>query len=118
MSCGLKRSTGLTGLKVSTNPRYELTVLYGQILRALGKIPPTAAYRRYTEDVVAERAGIVECARDVKEIECKINCGQVAELIKQAESELRLARKMFEWKPWEPLLQKPPPEQWKWPPAH
>lgn len=55
--------------------------------------------------------------KDVFEIEQKINCGQAEELIIQAENELNLARKMLNWKPWEPLIAKPPKGQWDWPPA-
>lgn len=52
---------------------------------------------------------------DVTELERKIGCGQVEELIVQAENELMLARKMLSWKPWEPLVTKPLPQQWTWP---
>ena len=52
---------------------------------------------------------------DVTELERKIGCGQVEELIVQAENELILARKMLSWKPWEPLVTKPVPQQWTWP---
>jgi NADH dehydrogenase (ubiquinone) 1 alpha subcomplex subunit 5 len=48
-------------------------------------------------------------------VERKIGCGQVEELILQAENELILARKMLSWKPWEPPVTKPVPQQWTWP---
>lgn len=54
---------------------------------------------------------------DVFEIEKKIGCGQVEELIVQAENELVLSRKFLSWKPWEPLQRQAPPRQWDWPPA-
>ena len=41
----------------------------------------------------------------------QINCGQLEELIVQAEEELKLAAKMKEWKAWEPLAVTPPPNQ-------
>lgn len=54
--------------------------------------------------------------QDIAEVEKKIGCGQVEELIVQAENELLLARNMAMWKPWEPV-QEAPPNQWTWPPT-
>lgn len=134
------QATGLTGLHVAKNPHHTLTALYNKILRAVAKMPQDAAYRRYTEQIVSERAKVVATVNkpeltlawpsmisilnkiplqtpSVREVEDKINCGQVEELILQAENELTLARKMLGWKPWEPLVKQAPATQWSWPPA-
>lgn len=54
---------------------------------------------------------------EVQDLEERIGCGQAEELIFQAESELSLARKMLNWKPWESLIAQAPKGQWDWPPA-
>lgn len=117
MSGAIKKTTGLTGLAVAINPHHTLGVLYGKILRTLQKMPENAAYRKHTEEVIKERAEILKTTQDVEAVEQKICCGQVEELIVQAENELLLSRKMLSWKPWEPLIKQPPPNQWNWPPA-
>ncbi|XP_034237762.1 NADH dehydrogenase [ubiquinone] 1 alpha subcomplex subunit 5 [Thrips palmi] len=113
----VKLTTGLTGMGVARHPASTLKGLYGKILRSLAKMPDDAAYRKYTEEVIRDRAAVVEKhGANWKNIEQEINCGQIEELIIQAENELNLARKMVLWKPWEPLVTKPEPDQWKWPP--
>lgn len=57
---------------------------------------------------------MVESTEDVAEIEKKLNCGQIEELIMQAEDELKLVGKMEEWKPWEPLEVPVPKGQWEY----
>lgn len=57
-SLGLQ-ATGLTGLLVAKNPHHTLSALYGKTLRALNKMPETAAYRIHTEKIVTDRARIV-----------------------------------------------------------
>ncbi|XP_061085701.1 NADH dehydrogenase [ubiquinone] 1 alpha subcomplex subunit 5 [Conger conger] len=111
----LKKTTGLVGLAVSQNPHERLRVLYTKILASVQKMPQDAAYRKYTEEIVNERMNHVRTESDVQKLEQKINCGQIEEVISQAESELFLSRKMLEWKPWEPLVEEAPPNQWKWP---
>ncbi|CAB3241049.1 unnamed protein product [Arctia plantaginis] len=113
----LKKTTGLYGLAVAPNAHHTLGALYGKILRTLKKMPEDSTYRKYTEQIVKERAAVLTKTKDVFEIEAKINCGQAEELIVQAENELNLARKMLNWKPWEPLVSKPPAGQWDWPPT-
>lgn len=117
MAGALKKTTGLTGLVVSQTPHHTLGILYSKILKTLDKMPPTAAYRKYTEQIVHERAQILKNTQNVQEVEKQIGCGQVEELIVQAENELLLSRKMLNWKPWEPLLRDAPATQWDWPPA-
>ncbi|XP_077356323.1 NADH dehydrogenase [ubiquinone] 1 alpha subcomplex subunit 5 [Festucalex cinctus] len=111
----LKKTTGLVGLAVSNNPHERLRILYSKILTVLQTMPQDAAYRKYTQQLVSERLNHVTAEADVEKLEKKINCGQIEEVIFQAECELALSRKMAEWKAWEPLIEEPPPNQWKWP---
>ncbi|XP_078033937.1 NADH dehydrogenase (ubiquinone) subunit ND-13B [Augochlora pura] len=116
MSRILKKTTGLTGLAVSENPRHELTSIYSKIMEILVRLPVESAYRRHTESIIKERNAIVQQNKDVATIEDKIGCGQVEELISQAKSELVLVRNMPTWRPWESLVEEPPMHQWTWPP--
>ncbi|XP_045707096.1 NADH dehydrogenase [ubiquinone] 1 alpha subcomplex subunit 5-like [Phyllostomus hastatus] len=63
--------------------------------------------------------GLVVCESlheepDVKKLEDQLQGGQIEEVILQTENELSLARKMMRWKPWEPLVEEAPDNQWKW----
>ncbi|KAG5267912.1 hypothetical protein AALO_G00227350 [Alosa alosa] len=111
----IKKTTGLVGLALSQNPHERLRILYSKTLGALQAIPQDAAYRKYTEQIVNVRLDAVKTETDVGKLEQRINGGQIEEVIAQAEHELSLARKMAEWKPWEPLIEEPPANQWKWP---
>ena len=110
-----KESTRLTGLVVAANPHHNLTVLYDKLLRVLSQMPDTAAYKKTTKTLVDERFNLVKTVKDPVELEKKINSGQIEEVIKEAEYELLLAKKMLQWKPWEPLVAQAPKDQWKWP---
>ncbi|XP_062914223.1 NADH dehydrogenase [ubiquinone] 1 alpha subcomplex subunit 5 [Mobula hypostoma] len=111
----LKKTTGLVGLAVAQNPLEQLKILYTRVLTVLESIPPEAAYRKYTEQIINERFNMIKTEHNTQKIEDKINCGQIEEIISQAESELSLAKKMAKWKPWEPLIEEAPHNQWKWP---
>ncbi|KAB0795106.1 hypothetical protein PPYR_11945 [Photinus pyralis] len=117
MSGAIKKTTGLTGLVVSKAPHHSLGILYDKIMRTLQKMPESAAYRKHTEQLICERAQVLSSTTDINQVEQTIGCGQVEELIVQAENELILARKMLNWKPWEPLCQAAPAGQWDWPPT-
>ncbi|CAI9167585.1 unnamed protein product [Rangifer tarandus platyrhynchus] len=111
----LKKTTGLLGLAVCETPHERLKILYTKILDVLGHIPKNAAYRKYTEQITNEKLSMVKVEPDVKKLEEQLQGGQIEEVILQAENELSLARKMIQWKPWEPLVEEPPASQWKWP---
>ncbi|XP_078369182.1 NADH dehydrogenase [ubiquinone] 1 alpha subcomplex subunit 5-like [Oculina patagonica] len=111
----VKKSTALVGLAVSKAPREALTKLYKDTLKVLGNMPQNAQYRIHTEQITKQRLGLVEQENDISTLEKKLGAGQIEEVIKQAEDEFSLAKKMQEWQPWE-LLQNPPPaNQWSWP---
>ncbi|XP_003382647.1 PREDICTED: NADH dehydrogenase [ubiquinone] 1 alpha subcomplex subunit 5-like [Amphimedon queenslandica] len=114
-SGGVKRTTALVGYAVVPNAREVLCGLYTKTLSALQKLPKEAAYRRNTERIVQQRLQIVQSETHVPAIEDKIGCGQVEELIDQANRELELVGKMEEWRPWEQPIADPPPGQWSWP---
>ncbi|KAM9216043.1 NADH dehydrogenase [ubiquinone] 1 alpha subcomplex subunit 5 isoform 1-T1 [Dugong dugon] len=111
----LKKTTGLVGLAVCESPHERLKTLYIKILDVLQQMPKNAGYRKYTEEITNERLSKVNIEPDIKKLEDKLQSGQIEEVIFQAESELSLARKMVQWKPWEPLVEEPPANQWKWP---
>ncbi|KAJ8783046.1 NADH dehydrogenase [ubiquinone] 1 alpha subcomplex subunit 5 [Balaenoptera ricei] len=111
----LKKTTGLVGLAVCESPHERLKILYTKILDVLGQIPKNAAYRKYTEQITNEKLSMVKAEPNVKKLEEQLQGGQIEEVILQAENELSLARKMVQWKPWEPLVEEPLANQWKWP---
>ena len=92
-----------------------LSTLYAKILGTVNRMPESAAYRRHTEQIVRDRLALVQSEPTVEGLEAKLNSGLIEEVVIQAENELVLARRMLEFKAWEPLVQQPPENQWKWP---
>jgi len=115
MAGAIKKTTGLTGLAVVHDPHKTLTILYTKILSVLQKMPESAAYRKHTQVLISDRLAAVKQEPTVSRLEERINGGQVEEVIIQAERELNLARRMLDWRAWEPLVQEAPNNQWKWP---
>lgn len=128
----IQKTTGLAGLPVHPNPRESLISLYKDTLQQLESIPDTALYRYFTfysynlqcntlhchrksvESLTKHRLEVVQSTESVPEIECKLNAGQIEEVVLQAQDELSLLEEMKVHKPWEPLAVKPPANQWKY----
>ncbi|CAK9822879.1 NADH dehydrogenase [ubiquinone] 1 alpha subcomplex subunit 5 [Anthophora retusa] len=112
----LKKTTGLTGLAVSTRPHAELQLIYDKILRLLNKLPQDYFYRTSVEKLVKERSKILRESDDIAVVEEKIGHGQIETIIIDAKDELSLLETMLQHKPWQNLMEKAPAHQWTWPP--
>merc|ERR1712150_54207 len=112
MSQIIKKTTNMVGLVVANAPRQTLVELYKKTLGAVAELPKSSAYREQVEGLTEDRLGLVNATEDVRELEKKINCGLIEEVIIQAEAELELVEKMKEWEAWGPLESSPPPGQW------
>eukprot|EP01132_Coremiostelium_polycephalum_P004900 gene4900-6109_t len=84
----VKKSTGITGLRVEPNARSILSELYHKTLTKLGAIPAGTPYRTTIENLTKHRLQIVQSNSNIIDIEEKIYSGQVEELIVQAKDEL------------------------------
>lgn len=107
-----KLATGLTGIDTHPNPRPVLLETYRETLQVLSCMPNYSIYRQATETLTKQRQDIVEKNESTEDIENKIECGLIEEIILQAKDELNLAKKMLEWKSWEDLEVHPPSDQW------
>ena len=94
------------------NARDRLIQLYTDTLSALKRLPKEVEYRKAVESITQQRLQIIQNEHDIGSIEKKIDCGQIEELVGQAEDELSLISKMEEWKPWEAFAYPPPSSQW------
>lgn len=86
-----KESTGIVGLDVVPNAREVLIGLYDQTLKVVkDQIPEQAEYRRSVERITNYRLKVCQEEEEHERIEQRIGCGQVEELIEQANDELAL----------------------------
>merc|ERR1712241_917220 len=99
-------------MAVAETPRQTLVDLYTKTLGAVAALPKSSAYRQQVEGLTEERLDLVNATESVPELEKKINCGQIEEVIIQAKDELALVDKMNEWEAWGPLESAPPLGQW------
>ncbi|KAJ3391402.1 ndufa5, NADH-ubiquinone oxidoreductase subunit [Lobulomyces angularis] len=109
----LKKTTGLPGIPVNANPRPQLMSLYSRIIHLSERFPPDAVLAQSANAIAKYRLKIVENEKDIQKIEEKIDCGQIEELIEQAEDEINLLPKMLEWQVYDKnLAEAPVPGQW------
>merc|ERR1712150_218292 len=112
---GVKMCTNLTGMGVAKNPLLDLNRYYSRTLRICGKMPQDYSYWKNTEQITNERLNMLKSTSDLQELEKKINCGQIEEVVIQAEREMNLSKMLLENRAWEPLIEEAPANQWKWP---
>ncbi|KAK7380394.1 hypothetical protein VNO78_32904 [Psophocarpus tetragonolobus] len=96
----VKASTGIVGLEVVPNAREVLIELYNKTLKEIQKVPEDEGYRKAVESFTKHRLTVCNEEHDWEAIEKRLGCGQVEELIEEAQDELKLIDKMIEWDPW------------------
>ncbi|CAI9762440.1 unnamed protein product [Fraxinus pennsylvanica] len=100
MMTRLKETTGIVGLDVVPNAREVLIGLYSKTLEEIKVVPEDEGYRKAVESFTRHRLKVCQEEEDWEVIEKRIGCGQVEELIEEAQDELKLVGHMNEWKPW------------------
>jgi len=95
-----KSSTGLPCVPVVPRARAILIRIYERYVDMLEQFEASTPYRAHMEKVTRARLAILLSTEDVFEIEERIGCGQIEELIELAENEMRLAPFMLEHQPW------------------
>ncbi|KAK8964527.1 hypothetical protein KSP40_PGU003004 [Platanthera guangdongensis] len=91
----LKETTGIVGLEVVPNAREVLISLYKRTLTEIKAVPEEEGYRKAVESFTNHRLRVCEEEQDWEVIEKRIACGQVEELIEEAQDELKLIAKMI-----------------------
>ncbi|KAJ6960831.1 hypothetical protein D5086_031292 [Populus alba] len=96
----VKQTTGVVGLDVVPNARAVLINLYTKTLKEIKAVPEDEGYRKAVETFTKHRLTVCEEEEEWEKIEERIGCGQVEELIEEAQDEIKLIGKMIEWDPW------------------
>ncbi|KAK4363019.1 hypothetical protein RND71_018260 [Anisodus tanguticus] len=100
MMAKVKETTGIVGLDVVPNAREVLINLYRKTLDEIKAVPEDEGYRKAVESFTRHRLSVCQEEEDSEMIEKRLGCGQVEELIEEAQDELKLIGHMNEWKPW------------------
>ncbi|KAG5600702.1 hypothetical protein H5410_032072 [Solanum commersonii] len=100
MMAKVKETTGIVGLEVVPNAREVLINLYRKTLEEIKAVPEDEGYRKAVESFTRHRLNVCVEEHESEMIEKRLGCGQVEELIEEAQDELKLIGHMNEWKPW------------------
>ncbi|KAL8095842.1 hypothetical protein AgCh_036997 [Apium graveolens] len=95
MMSRVKDTTGIVGLDVVPNARQVLIGLYSKTLKEIQAVPEDEGYRKAVESFTRHRLKVCQEENDWEVIEKRLGCGQVEELIEEAEDELKLIDKMI-----------------------
>lgn len=96
----VKETTGIVGLDVVPNAREVLISLYTKTLNEIQTVPEDEGYRKAVESFTSHRLKVCREEEDWEQIEKRLGCGQVEELIEEAQDELKLLSMLNEWDPW------------------
>ena len=91
----VKQTTGIVGLDVVPNARDVLIGLYRKTLKEIQAVPEDEGYRKAVESFTRQRLKVCEEEQDWEAIENRLGCGQVEELIEEAQDELKLISHMI-----------------------
>jgi NADH dehydrogenase (ubiquinone) 1 alpha subcomplex subunit 5 len=80
---------------VVPNARAVLINLYTKTLKEIKAVPEDEGYRKAVETFTKHRLTVCEEEEEWEKIEERIGCGQVEELIEEAQDELKLIGKMI-----------------------
>lgn len=95
MMARVKETTGIVGLEVVPNARDVLIGLYNKTLNEIQRVPEDEGYRKAVESFTRHRLKVCQEEEDWEVIEKRLGCGQVEELIEEAQDELKLIDKMI-----------------------
>mmetsp|Transcript_2434 Transcript_2434/g.3238 ORF Transcript_2434/g.3238 Transcript_2434/m.3238 type:complete len:174 (-) Transcript_2434:807-1328(-) len=97
-----KTSTGLVGLKVDHDALSKIVTKYTALLEKAQEMPPTAQYRINIEKLARYRINAAtQFPDDPEMVEELCNCGQVEELVQQADEEMAVMEMYLRNKWWE-----------------
>lgn len=90
MMAKVKETTGIVGLQVVPNAREVLINLYSKTLEEIKAVLEDEGYLQAVESFTRHRLHVCVEEQELEMIEKRIGCGQVEELIEEAQDELKL----------------------------